>query len=321
MKAIVVREFGEPGVLRLEEAPDPRLAGPDEILVDVKAVGVNPVEAYIRTGTYPPHPPMPYTPGSDSAGLVAEVGKNVTQFKPGDRVYTSGSLTGTYAERALCLTAHVHRLPAPTSFAQGAALGVPYATAYHALFHRAQAVPGETVLVHGASGGVGLAAVQLAAARGMTVFGTAGSEEGRRLVLEQGAARALDHADPAHFDEILDLTQGYGVDVVIELLANVNLGRDLTVLAPRGRVVVVGSRGAVEITPRDLMNREADIYGMRLPNVSLEELASIHAAIVAGLANGTLFPVVAQELPLAEAAEAHRAVMERRHLGKIVLLP
>jgi NADPH2:quinone reductase len=182
-------------------------------------------------------------------------------------------------------------------------------------------VPGETVRVHGASGGVGLAAVQLAAARGVTVFGTAGSEEGRRLILDQGAARALDHSDPAHFDEILDLTQGYGVDVVIELLANVNLGRDLTVLAPRGRVVVVGSRGAVEITPRDLMNREADIYGMRMPNVSLEDLASIHAALVAGLANGTLFPVVAQELPLAEAAEAHRAVMERRHLGKIVLIP
>ena len=321
MKAIVVREFGEPGVLRLEEAPDPRLAGPDEILVDVRAVGVNPVETYVRSGAYPPNPPLPYTPGSDCAGLVTEVGKNVADFTPGDRVYTSGSLTGTYAEKTRCLTAHVHRLPATTSFAQGAALGVPYATAYHALFHRAQAVPGETVLVHGASGGVGLAAVQLAAARGVTVFGTAGSEEGRRLIVEQGAAYALDHADPAHFDGVLDLTQGYGVDVIIELLANVNLGRDLTVLAPRGRVVVVGSRGPVEITPRDLMNREADILGMRLPNVSLERLASIHAAVVAGLAAGTLFPVVAQELPLSEAAEAHRAVMERRHLGKIVLLP
>jgi NADPH2:quinone reductase len=321
VKAIVVREFGEPGVLRLEEAPDPRLAGPDEILVDVKAVGVNPVEAYIRTGTYPPIPPRPYTPGSDSAGLVAEVGKNVTQFGPGDRVYTSGSLSGTYAERTLCLTAHVHRLPAPTSFSQGAALGVPYATAFHALFHRARAVPGETVLVHGASGGVGLAAVQLAATRGATVFGTAGSEEGRRLVLDQGAARALDHADPAHFDEILELTEGYGVDVIIELLANVNLGRDLAVLASRGRVVVVGSRGTVEVTPRDLMNREADIYGMRMPNVSLEELASIHAGIVAGLASGALFPVIAQELPLAEASAAHHAVIEGRHLGKIVLLP
>ena len=321
MKAIVVREFGEPGVLRLEEAPDPRLAGPDEILVEVKAAGVNPVDAYIRAGSYPPIPATPYTPGSDGAGLVAKVGKNVTAFKPGDRVYTSGSLSGTYAERAACLTAHVHRLPAATSFAQGAALGVPYATAYHALFHRAKAVPGETVLVHGASGGVGLAAVQLAVARGITILGTAGSEEGRRLILGQGAARALDHGDPAHFDELLEITQGYGLDVIIELLANVNLGRDLTVLAPRGRVVVVGSRGAVEVTPRDLMNREADILGMRMPNVPLEQLASIHAAIVAGLAGGTLSPVVAQELPLSEAAEAHRAVLERRHLGKIVLLP
>jgi NADPH2:quinone reductase len=321
MKAIRVHEFGEPGVLRLEEVPDPRLAGPDEIIVDVKAAGVNPVEAYVRAGTYPPNPPTPYTPGGDAAGVVAEVGKNVTDFRAGDRVYTSGSLTGTYAGKVRCLTAHVHRLPETASFAQGAALGVPYATAYHALFHRAEAVPGETVLVHGASGGVGIAAVQLAAARGSTVFATAGSEEGRRLVLDQGAAHVFDHGDPQHFEQILELTQGYGVDVVVEMLANVNLGRDLSILAPRGRAVVVGSRGAVEITPRDLMNREADIHGMRLPNVSLEQLASIHVAIVAGLVNGTLAPVVAEELRLAEAPRAHVTVMEGPHLGKIVLIP
>jgi NADPH2:quinone reductase len=320
MKAIVVREFGEPGVLRLEEAPDPRLVGPDEILIDVKAVGVNPVETYIRAGAYSITPPLPYTPGTDAAGVVTAVGDNVLAVRPGDRVYTSGSLTGAYAEKARCLEAHVHRLPEPLSFAQGAALGIPYVTAYYALFTRGEARPGETVLVHGASGGVGIATVQLAAARGIAVIATVGTEDGRRLVLEQGAADALDHTDPRHFEAVMDITQGRGVDVIVEMRSHVNLGHDLPVLARRGRVVVVGSRGTVEVNPRDLMNREADIRGS-LTNASLDELAGIHEAIIAGVAGGGLRPVVAKTLPLAAAPQAHQEIMENAHLGKIVLLP
>ena len=320
MKAIRVHEFGGPEVLRLEEVPKPQ-PGPGEVLIRMHAIGVNPVETYIRAGTYARLPALPYTPGNDGAGVVEQIGDSVAEFKPGDRVYTGGSLTGsTYAEFALCKTAQVHPLPANVSFAQGAAMGTPYATAYRGLLQRADAKPGETVLVHGASGGVGTAAVQLARARGLRVFGTAGSDEGRKLAREQGAHEVFDHRAPDHFEQIMKATGGRGVDVIVELLANVNLGKDLTILAKGGRVAIIGSRGRVEIDPRDTMQRDVDLRGMALPNTPPEEMASIHAALVAGLENGTLRPVIGKEFPLAEAAQAHRAVMEPGALGKIILV-
>jgi NADPH:quinone reductase len=314
-----VKEFGGPEVLQLEEVPTPQ-PGPGEVLVRMHATGINPVETYIRAGKYARLPQLPYTPGNDGAGLVQQAGANVTEFKPGDRVYTAGSVTGTYAEFALCKKEQVHPLPAIISFAQGAAMGTPYATAYRGLLQRADAKPGETVLVHGASGGVGTAAVQLARARGLRVFGTAGSDDGINLTRQQGAHEVFDHRAPEHFEQIMKATGGYGVDVIVELLANVNLGKDLTILAKSGRVVVIGSRGPVEINPRDTMQRDADIRGMVLPNTPPVELASIHAALVAGLENGTLRPVIGKEFSLDDAAQAHRAVIERGALGKIVLV-
>ncbi|HMH03996.1 MAG TPA: NADPH:quinone reductase [Candidatus Udaeobacter sp.] len=319
MKAIRVNEFGGPEVFRLEEVATPRPA-PGQVLVRMHAIGVNPVETYIRAGTYARLPALPYTPGNDGAGVVEQIGDSVTEFKPGDHVYTAGSLSGTYAEFALCRTDQVHRLPENTSFAQGAAMGTPYATAYRGLFQRAEAKPGETVLVHGASGGVGTAAVQLARARGLRVLGTAGSDEGRKLAREQGAHEVFDHRAPDHFEQIMNATNERGVDVIVELLANVNLGKDLTILAKGGRVAIVGSRGRVEIDPRDTMQRDVDLRGMVLPNTPPAEMASIHAALVAGLENGTLRPVIGKEFPLAAAAQAHRAVSESAALGKIVLV-
>jgi NADPH:quinone reductase len=318
MKAIRVNEFGDPDVLRLEEVPTPR-PGPGEVLVRMHAIGVNPVETYIRAGTYARLPKLPYTPGNDGAGVIEQTGDSMTEFKPGDRVYTAGSVTGTYAEFALCKTDQVHRLPSNVSFAQGAAMGTPYATAYRGMFQRADAKPGETVLVHGASGGVGTAAVQLARARGLRVFGTAGSDEGRKLAREQGAHEVFDHRAPDHFEQVMKATNGRGVDVIVELLANVNLGKDLPILAKGGRVAIVGSRGRIEIDPRDTMQRDVDLRGMVLPNTSPADMASIHAALVAGLENGTLRPVIGKEFPLAEAAQAHRAVREAGAVGKIVL--
>ena len=320
MKAIRVNEFGGPEVLRLEEVARPQ-PGPDQVLVRMQAIGVNPVETYIRAGTYARLPELPYAPGNDGAGVVEQVGPNVNEFKVGDRVYIAGSITGAYAEFTLCKTAQVHPLPANVSFAQGAAMGTPYPTAYRGLFQRADAKPGETVLVHGASGGVGTAAVQLARARGLRVFGTAGSDEGRTLAREQGAHEVFDHRAPDHFEQIMKATGERGVDVIVELLANVNLGKDLAILAKGGRVAIIGSRGRIEIDPRDTMQRDADIRGMVLPNTPPAELASIHAALVAGLENGTLRPVIGKEFPLAEAAQAHRAVTEPGAFGKIVLVP
>ena len=154
--------------------------------------------------------------------------------------------------------------------------GVPsftYGTAYRALFQRARAVAGETVLVHGASGGVGVAAVQIARASGLTVIGTAGSEKGRELVAEQGAHHVVDHRAPKYLEQILGLTDGRGVDVILEMLANVNLGKDLGLLAERGRVVVIGSRGTVEIDPRATMGRDASILGMVLAKTPEPEMA------------------------------------------------
>jgi NADPH:quinone reductase len=320
MKAIRVEEFGGPENLRLREVDDLK-PETGQVVVRIRAAGVNPVDTYMRAGTYPRKPALPYTPGTDAAGTVEAIGKDVKRFAVGDRVYASGSLTGTYAEQSLCEERSVFPLPAIVSFAQGAAMHVPYATAYRALFHRAHARPGETVLIHGASGGVGTAAVQLSRAAGLRVVGTAGSERGKKLVAAEGAHEVLDHKSPGHFEQALALTGGRGFDIILEMLANVNLARDLGILAPAGRAVVVGNRGTIEINPRDAMTRDASILAMSLWNASPGDLFSIHSALVAGLENKTLRPVIGQEIPLAEAPRAHVAVLEPGAYGKIVLIP
>jgi NADPH:quinone reductase len=279
------------------------------------------LETYIRAGTYPRRTQLPYTPGSDGAGVVARAGANVLTTKPGERVFLSGSLSGTYAQLALCTPEQVHPLPEVASFAQGAALGVPYATAYRALFQRAEVRTGETLLVHGASGGVGTAATQLARAARVRVFGTAGSAKGRQLVQELGADQVFDHHDSSYRQAILDATRGRGVDCILEMLANVNLAEDLRLLAPKGRVIVIGSRGNVEINPRDAMMRDADIRAMVIANATPPERAAIYQALGEHLADGRISPVVGRSFPLASAAEAHRAVMAPKARGKIVLIP
>lgn len=319
MKAIRVHAFGGPEVLQLEEVPKPQ-AGAGQILVRIHAAGINPVDTYIRAGAYPVKPSLPFTPGKDAAGVVETVGNGVKGFKAGDRVYVADSLTGTYAEYALCGPAQVHPLPDKVTFAQGAAINTPYAAAYRALFQRAKGIAGETVLVHGATGGVGIASVQLARAAGMTIIGTGGTEAGRKLVAEQGAQHVVDHRAPEYLKQILELTGGRGVDVILEMAAHTNLGKDLTLLGKGGRVSIIGSRGPVEINPRDAMARDAIILGVQGSNTTEKEVASIHAALIAGLENGSLRPVVGKELPLAEAAQGHKAVMEPGAFGKIVLI-
>jgi NADPH2:quinone reductase len=320
MQAIRVHAFGEPEVMKLEEVPDPR-PGPGQVMVRVHAAGINPVETYVRSGRYARLPELPYTPGTDAGGSVEAVGEGVRDFAVNDRVYLYGSLTGTYAEVALCDQTQVHPLPASVSFAQGAAIGIPYGTAWRALFTRGNARPGEAVMIHGASGGVGIAAVQLARAAGLTVIGTAGSDRGKQLVREQGAHYVLDHEAANDPEQIRAQAGGHEVNLILEMLANVNLGKDLSVLAPKGRVVVIGNRGTVEIDPRLTMAGERSILGMTLSAATPDDLRSLHAALLAGLENGTLRPIVGQEIPLAEAARAHRAVMADGTYGKIVLVP
>ena len=322
MKAIVVRQFGPPEVMKLEDASEPK-PGDGQVVVRLRAAGVNPVDAYVRSGTYALKPPLPYTPGMDGAGVVESLGENVIDLKVGDRVWISGTaagrLMGAYAERAVCDAAAVHRLPEALSFAQGAAVNVAYVTAQRALFDRAKTRPGEIVLVHGGTGGVGLAAVQLAAAHGAIVLATGGTEAGRTLAKDNGAAHVFDHNSPDYRQNILEATTGKGVDVVIEMLANVNLDHDLGLVGQSGRVVIVGNRGRVEIDPRQMMGKETTITSLTYWSGGDTAVQHAIAAISAGLFSGALKPAVGPTFPLADAAKAHDKVLENGALGKVVL--
>ena len=322
MRAVVVREFGAPEVMKLEDVAEPA-PGAKQVLVRAKAIGVNPVETYIRTGVYAKLPSLPYTPGTDAAGIVEAVGGEITGVKKGDRVYVHGVAAGSgaYAELILTEASQVHPLPEGVTFPQGAAMGVPYVTAYRALFGKARGRAGETLFINGGSGAVGTAAVQLARARGMRTIATAGTDKGLKLLSGLGADHVLNHRDAGYFDEVTKLTDGKGADVVLEMLANVNLDRDLDVLAIRGRLVVVGNRGRIEIDPRKIMRRDGAVHGLMMIHITPDELREAHAALVAGLRNGTLAPVVGREMKLSEAAQSHAAVLEPGAYGKIVLIP
>jgi NADPH:quinone reductase len=320
MKAIQVHQFGGPEVLQLQEVPTPK-PGPGQVLVRVHAAGVNPYDTYMRNGTYAIKPPLPYTPGSDAAGVIEAVGEGVTKVKPGARVYTARTVSGAYAEYALALESQVQPLPDKISFAQGAGVWVPYGTAFTALQHHAHARPGETLLIHGASGGVGTAAIQFARAMGITVFGTAGTPKGLELVKKEGAHQAFDHSKAGYIEEIMKATGGRGVDVILEMLANVNMANDLKLLAQNGRVIIIGNRGEITINPRDLMARRATAKGFTLWAATETETTEMHAAIGAGLENGTLRPIVGKEVPLKDAPQAHVDVLAPGAHGKIALIP
>ncbi len=318
MKAIIVKEFGAPEVMKFEETAA-LIPDENQILVRVKAAGVNPVDAYVRSGIYANKPKLPYTPGKDAAGIIEEVGANIKKFKVGDRVLTADSVSGTYAEFCLCEEKHLINLPENVSFECGAGVFVPFATAYRALFQKAKAQEGETVLIHGASGGVGTAAIQWAKNAGLKIIGTASSDEGKKLVQEQGADFVFDHSKENYLEEILGATGGKGVDIILEMLANKNLTKDFDVLAMFGRIVIIGNRGSIEFNPRLVMGKEATIRGMSLFNASPEDFQEIHKAIYKGLSEGCLSPIVGKTFPLSQAAEVHHEIMESKAFGKIVL--
>jgi len=320
MHAIRVDRFGGEEVLDYTEVPVPE-PGHGQVRVRLHAAGVNPADTYIRTGGYAFFTPaLPYTPGFDGAGVVDAVGAGVTSTAPGERVFLSSlgtaGFSGAYAEFAVTDAADVQPLPESLSYAQGAAIGVPCATAWRALFQKAALRAGETVLIHGASGGVGVPATQLARDAGATVIGTAGTPQGAELVRAAGAHHVLDHTAAGYRDAIADLAPS----VVIEMLADVNLADDLEFLATYGRIVVVGSRGSLEFTPRLTMRKEATILGTALWNATPAEHATALAGVAAKLGNGTLSPVVGTELPLQDAAEAHRRVLAPGARGKLVLI-
>lgn len=321
MRAIRVSEFGRPDVLKLlKDVPVPS-PGENQVLIRVHACGINPVDTYIRAGTYARKPSLPYTPGSDISGVVEDVGRSVTAFKKGDRVFTRGTITGGYAEYTIASEETVYQLPEQLNFKQGAAISVPYFTAYRALFQKAQGKPGEVVLIHGASGGVGIAACQIARAYGFKVFGTAGSPEGLNLVLQNGAHKVFNHREKDYIEKIQEAAGGEGVNVILEMLSNVNLSNDLKLLSYGGRVVIVGCRGSIEINPRDTMAKESSIIGVSLFSSTKDEWKEAGAALFGGMESGWLKPLIGLEYPLEKASQAHEDILQNSGAtGKMVFV-
>ena len=306
MKAIRAHRFGGPEVLRFEDVTDP-VPGPREVVIDIRATGVNPADTYMRNGTYAIVPALPYIPGGDAAGVISAA--------------LTFDMTGCYAEKVKRKATEVLPLPANIAFAQAAAFGVSYTTAHYALFARGGAQAGETVFIHGASGSVGTAAIQLAKRAGLRVIGSGGTAKGLSLILAEGADGAVDHTAPGYLDTVKRMTDGQGPALILEMLANVNLAADMDVVAKYGRIVIIGNRGDITITPRVAMMKELDIRGIALWNATAEQMAPIVADILAGVATGALRPIIGREMPLAAAAEAHVAVLEPGAYGKIVLVP
>lgn len=321
MRAIRVFEFGGPEVLKLQSDVAVPIPKDHQVLIKVQACGVNPVDTYIRSGTHNIKPLLPYTPGFDVAGIIEAVGESVSAFKKGDRVFTTRTISGGYAEYALAADHTVYTLPEKLDFKQGAAIGIPYFTAYRALLHSACVKPGESVLVHGASGGVGIAACQIARAYGLKVLGTASTEEGQKIVLENGAHKVFNHKEANYIDKIKKSVGEKGVDVIIEMLANVNLCNDLNLLSHGGRVIVVGSRGTIEINPRDIMTKESSIKGVTLFSSTKEEFQQFAAALQAGMEIGWLKPVIGPQYLLEKATQAHENIIHSSGAtGKMILL-
>jgi NADPH:quinone reductase len=324
VKAIRAHSFGGPEVLQLETIDDP-VPGPGEVVVEVNAAGVNPADTYMRSGTYAIVPRLPYTPGGDAGGVISAIGPDVMEHKVGDRVFVGAALsfdlTGCYAEKVKRKASEVLSLPVGVSFAEAATFGVSYPTAHYALFERGGAQGGETVFIHGASGSVGTSAIQLAKRAGLTVIGSAGTLKGLELVLAEGAHHAVNHTEAGYMNEVLRFTGGKGPELILEMLANVNLAADMDLAAKYGRIIVIGNRGEITVNPRVAMMKELDIRGIALWNATAAQVKPIMLDILAGLAEGSVRPVVGRELWLSEASAAHVAVLEQGVGGKIVLIP
>ena len=324
MKAIRAHSFGGPEVLQLDTVDDP-VPDPGEVVVELRAAGVNPADTYMRSGTYAILPKLPYIPGGDGGGVISAIGPDVTEHKVGDRVFVgtalSFDLTGCYAEKVKRKASEVLSLPGGVTFAQAAAFGVSYPTAHYALFERGGAKAGEIVFINGASGSVGTSAIQLAKRAGLTVIGSAGSSKGLDLVRAEGADNAVDHTDKGYMNEVRRFAGGKGPDLILEMLANVNLAADMDVAAKFGRIIVIGNRGEITINPRVAMSKDLDIRGLVLWNATTAQVKSMMPDILAGVAEGSLRPVVGREMQLSEAPAAHVAVLKHGVDGKIVLLP
>jgi len=320
MKAILVHKYGGPEELKVGDAPVPQ-PGKTDVLIRIHAAGVNPVDTYIRAGMFGDYAKLPFVLGTDGAGVIEAVGSDVTGFKSGDRVFCFLRDQGTYAQYCICPQNRCFPLSPKLSFQQGACVGVPYFTAYRSLFQTGHSKSAKSVLVHGASGGVGLAAVQMAKAAGKTVYGTAGTETGLKLVKNAGADHVFNHREKNYVNKIMEATKDEGVDLILEMAANTNLPHDLHIIKPNGIIAVIGSRGSTTIDPGHLMGKMSAIIGVAVLNYPPDELAEAGAHIVKGLTEGSLIPVIDKEYSMNEAHVAHKEIIESLGAkGKLVIL-
>jgi NADPH2:quinone reductase len=323
MKAMRAAQFGDPELLRLEEAPDPQLTA-GHVLIRVKATGINPADLVRLSGRYPQALPLPYIPGTDVAGEVEAVSAGVPHVKPGDRVFGRSLNGGGYAQKARIPINEAIPLPHNLTFAEGAAIPVPFYTAYVALHYKAQLKAGETVLVSAGGGGVGVAAIQLAKAAGARVFTTVGSEEKAVRTQELGADKAINYKTQDFAAEIQKLTDGRGVDVIIENVATDNLAKDYTALARYGRVVLIGAgtgkapNATVPVTAA--LMKDATTYAFVLGN-SAERIPEMAGALTPLFSSGALKAIIHKTYPLSAATEALGDLLAGRVFGKLILEP
>lgn len=323
MKAVRLHEYGGPEVLILEEIDKPQ-PGPGQVLVRVRAASVNQVDVAVRENRFPTPKEPPKTIGTDGAGVVEEVGEGVQSVAPGAEVVFSGigiGSEGSYAEYALLAEVQAVPKPPSLSFVEAAAMGLVFPTAYYGLVDRAHVAAGETVLVQGAAGGVGSAALQIAKALGARVLATVGDDAGAELVLELGA-EAIDRKHEDVAARVKQLTEGRGVDVIVEVATSDNLAADVGLVAKGGRIVCIGqgrtAEAAVPVGPA--IGVGATVLFANLGNAGRAGVARLMGEIATLVEQGKVAAVIGEELPLADARRAHE-LLQGPHLGKIVLVP
>jgi NADPH2:quinone reductase len=322
MKAVVCEAFGGPEVLHLRDLPDPPPPGPGEVQVRIGARGVQYVDVLMLAGKYQFRPEPPFVPGNEGAGEVVAVGDGVTRFRPGDKVVSRGRL-GAFAQLCNAREGDCDPVPAGLSLEQAAIFRNAYMTAYHALLQRGRLQEGDRVLIHGAAGGIGIPAIQLAKHFGATVIATASTDEKRAVCLEEGADHAIDY--PGFRDRVMELTGGYGVDIIYDPVNGPSFEESLRCLAWGGRILILGFLGGAPAVARSnyLLIKGIEAIGVRLGGVYEQrpELGvAANRALLDLAAAGKIKPRIWRSLPLAQAGEAIQALIDRRVIGKAVLV-
>ena len=323
MKAVVCEAFGGPEVLALREVPDPPLPGPGELQVRIQARGVQYVDVLMLAGKYQFRPEPPFIPGSEGAGEVVAVGPGVTGFKPGDLVMSRHRLGG-FAQSGNSKAEDCDLIPSGMSLEDAAVFRNVYHTAYHALLQRGRLKAGDWVLIHGAAGGIGLPAIQIAKLYRAHVIATASTDEKRAVCLEEGADHAIDY-QAGFRDKVMELTGGRGVDIVYDPVNGPTFEESLRCLAWGGRILILGFLGGAPALARTnyLLIKGIEAIGVRIGGLSEAhpEIAAANIKTLVELAGrGTLKPRIWRRFPLEAAPDAIQAMIDRKVIGKAVLV-